>query len=115
MLIQIINKCEAGKENTQEKETKRLLIFRIQYLIMEEEVGKITHYYDKIGVAIVEMTGQLKQGDRIAIRGATTNFEQKVESMQIEHVNVELASKGDVIGLKTNQVVREGDKVYKLV
>ncbi|MGC9037276.1 MAG: translation elongation factor-like protein [Candidatus Micrarchaeia archaeon] len=81
---------------------------------MEEEVGKITHYYDKIGVAIVELHGNLKRGDRISIKGKNTNFEQQVQSIQIEHINVDEANKGDTIGLKVDQPVREGDTVYKV-
>jgi len=77
-----------------------------------KEVGKITHYFDKIGVAVVELTGNLKVGDRIRIKGNTTDFEQKVESMQIEHENVEKAGKGDAIGLKVEDRVRINDKVY---
>jgi len=77
-------------------------------------VGTITHYYDKIGVAIVELTDKLKVGDTIAIEGKTTNFTQKVESIQIEHINVEEAGSGESIGLKVDQKVREGDKVYKV-
>ncbi|MGC8548026.1 MAG: translation elongation factor-like protein [Candidatus Micrarchaeia archaeon] len=81
----------------------------------EKEVGEITHYFDKIGVAIVKVTSSIKVGDRISIKGKTTNFEQKVQSMQIEHVNVDEAGSGDEIGLKVDQQVREGDKVYKLL
>ncbi|MGC8671850.1 MAG: U32 family peptidase C-terminal domain-containing protein [Candidatus Micrarchaeia archaeon] len=81
----------------------------------EKEVGEITHYFDKIGVAIVKVTNSIKVGDRISIKGKTTNFEQKVQSMQIEHVNVDEAGSGDEIGLKVDQQVREGDKVYKLL
>jgi len=77
-------------------------------------VGTITHYYDKIGVAIVELSDRLKVGDTIAIEGKTTNFTQKVENIQIEHINVEEAGNGDSIGLKVDQKVREGDKVYKV-
>ncbi|MFP3279206.1 MAG: translation elongation factor-like protein [Candidatus Micrarchaeota archaeon] len=77
-------------------------------------VGTVTHYYDKIGVAIVELSDKLKVGDMIAIEGKTTNFTQKVESIQIEHINVEEAGSGDSIGLKVDQKVREGDKVYKV-
>ncbi len=85
---------------------------------MEEEkklVGKITHYYGKIGVAVVELEDELSVGDEISIEGKTTNFRQKVESMQIEHKNIEKANPGDSIGLKVVEKVREGDKVYKIV
>ncbi|MGC9099443.1 MAG: translation elongation factor-like protein [Candidatus Micrarchaeia archaeon] len=77
-------------------------------------VGEVTHYYDKIGVAIVKLGGRLKVGDTISIEGKSTNFQQKVESIQIEHINVEEAGSGESIGLKVSQRVREGDKIYKV-
>ncbi len=76
------------------------------------EVGKITHYFDKIGVAVVELTDSLKAGDKIRIKGNTTDFEQEIESMQIEHEEVEEAGKGQAIGLKVKDKVRNNDKVY---
>ncbi|MEM5790698.1 MAG: U32 family peptidase C-terminal domain-containing protein [Candidatus Aenigmatarchaeota archaeon] len=85
---------------------------------MEEEkklVGKITHYYGKIGVAVVELEDELNVGDEISIEGKSTNFKQKVESMQIEHENIEKANPGDSIGLKVVEKVKEGDKVYKIL
>jgi putative protease len=78
------------------------------------EVGKITHFFMKISVAIVELTDALGVGDQILIKGPTTNVEQKVESMQIEHENVEKAKRGQSIGLKVNDHVREHDIVYKV-
>ncbi|MEM0317612.1 MAG: hypothetical protein QXO97_06430 [Candidatus Nezhaarchaeales archaeon] len=80
-----------------------------------KEVGTVTHYYTRIGVAIVNLVDTLSVGDRILIKGATTNFEQNVESMQIERKNVNIAYSGQTIGLKVIQRVREGDKVYKIV
>ncbi len=79
-----------------------------------EKVGEVSHYFTKINVAVVEMTAPLRIGDRIAIKGMTTNFEQTVESMQIEHEDVEEVKEGDSIGLKVEERVREGDIVYKL-
>jgi putative protease len=78
------------------------------------EIGKITHFFTKIGVAIVELTGTLAVGDQILIKGPTTNVEQKVDSMQIEHKNVEKAVRGQSIGLKVSDKVREQDIVYKV-
>jgi len=81
----------------------------------EELIGKITHYFDKIQVGIIEIEkGKLAVGDMIHIKGTTTDFEQAVESMQIEHEQVEKAKKGDAIGLKAKDKVREGDEVYKI-
>lgn len=80
----------------------------------KKEVGKIGHYYSKINVAVVELTGGLKVGDEISIEGTVTNFKQKVESMQIEHKEVKSAKKGQSIGLKVIERVREGDTVFKI-
>ncbi len=78
-------------------------------------VGKITHYFDKIGVAVVEITDNtLKVGDKIKIKGHDKEFEQEVSSMQVEHQNVEQAAKGEAVGLKVDQPVKEGDEVYKI-
>ena len=77
------------------------------------EVGRITHFFSKISVGIVELTAPLAVGDRILVKGPVTDFEQVVDSMQIEHVNVSRAEPGQSIGLKTAQHVREKDVVYK--
>jgi translation elongation factor EF-Tu-like GTPase len=83
---------------------------------MEEEklIGKITHYFSKIGVAVVELSNELKVGDTIKIVGPNTEFTQVVESMEIEHKKVDVAKAGDLVGLKVGQKVKEGYKVYKL-
>ena len=83
---------------------------------MEKEktvVGSIVHYYPKIGVAVVELKASLKTGDKILVRGDTTNFEQTVDSMQIEHTNIQTAEAGKAIGMKVKDRVRPGDIVYK--
>jgi translation elongation factor EF-1alpha len=78
------------------------------------KVGKVTHYYDKLGVAIIELDGTLSVGDSVKfVRGGEDLFEQKVESIQIEHEKKDSAGKGDVVGLKTNEAVKEGTEVYK--
>lgn len=78
------------------------------------EVGKVTHYFTKIGVAVIELKAPLEVGDRILIKGSTTDLEQTVESMQIEHKNVQRAEAGQSIGLKVKDRVREKDVVYKI-
>jgi len=78
-------------------------------------VGTVVHYYTKIGVAIIDLKNSLVLGDRISIEGTTTDLQQTVDSMQIEHKNVEKAAKGDSIGLKVEGRCRTGDKVYKRV
>ena len=79
------------------------------------EVGRVTHFFTKISVAVVELSAPLAIGDHIVIKGPTTDFEQVVESMQIEHQNIERAEAGQSIGLKVAQRVREKDIVYKKV
>ncbi len=77
-------------------------------------VGKVTHYYNHSSAAIIELdAGNLHVGDTIHIKGHTTDFEQVVESMEIEHQNIEIAEAGQTIGVKVRDVVREHDRVYK--
>jgi putative protease len=78
-------------------------------------VGKVTHYFPKISVAVVEVEDEIKLGDKISIEGKTTNFEQIVESMQIEHKPIEVARRGEIIGLKVKDRVRENDFIYKII
>src|SRR4030066_690462 len=77
------------------------------------QVGHISHFFSKISVAIVELTAPLPVGDRILIKGPSTDFEQVVDSMQIEHNNIQRAEPGQSIGLRTAQHVKEKDMVYK--
>lgn len=79
------------------------------------KVGVVTHYYDKIAVAIVELSAPLVVGDKIKFsRGGEDLFEQKVDSIQIEHEQKDSAGKGDVVGLKVDSEVKEGAEVYKV-
>jgi len=77
------------------------------------KIGRVTHFFSKISVAVVELTQPLAVGDTIVVKGPTTDVEQVVESMQIEHQNVQSAKAGQSIGLKVVQRVRENDMVYK--
>jgi hypothetical protein len=77
------------------------------------EVGHITHFFSKINVAVLELTAPLAVGDCILVKGPATDFEQAVESMQIEHANIPGAEAGQSVGLKMAEHVREGDVVYK--
>lgn len=79
------------------------------------KIGKVTHYYDKIDVAVVELVGKLSVGDTIKfMRGGEELFTQKVDSMQVEHESLETADSGQAIGLKTDQDVKDGAEVYKV-
>jgi len=79
----------------------------------ETRIGTVTHYYNHLHVAGVTITeGELHKGDTIHVKGHTSDFEQKVESMQIDHEVVQVAKSGDQIGLTVNEYVREHDTVY---
>jgi len=77
-------------------------------------IGKIAHYFNNIGVAVIELSGVLKSGEDIRIIGGETDFNQIVGSMEVEHKKVKTAKKGESVGLKVEQKVREGYNVYKL-
>lgn len=79
------------------------------------KVGKVTHYYDKLGVAIIDLDGELSVGDEVKFaKGGEDFFKQKVDSIQVEHEKKDTAKKGDVIGLKTQEKVKEGTEVFKI-
>ena len=78
----------------------------------ETRIGEVKGYYSRIGVAAIDLTGTLKIGDNVHIRGSTTDFQQVVGSMQIEHENVTEAGAGQSIGVKVQDRVRRGDQVY---
>lgn len=82
---------------------------------MDTQVGVVTHYFDKIGVAIVEvMNHVLHVGDRVKFSGHDREFEQDVTSLQVEHKDVSKVDIGQSCGVKTEQAVREGDIMYLL-
>lgn len=78
-------------------------------------IGKITHYFSKIGVAVVELSDDITVGAKIRVEGATTSFEQVIDSMEIENKKVETATAGQSIGLKVKEQVRLHDSVYKVM
>ena len=78
------------------------------------EVGRVSHFFTKISVAVIELKDALSASDRILIKGPTTNLEQTVGSMEIEHEKVQRAEAGQSIGLKVDDRVRESDIVYKI-
>ena len=80
----------------------------------DTKVGTVTHFYDKIGVAVINVLSPLKVGDRIKISGHDKEFEQEIASMQVEHQNIQAAKKGNDVGMKMDQPVKDGDEVYKV-
>lgn len=77
-------------------------------------IGKISHYFGNIGVAVIDLSDKLKEGDEIRIVGGETDFVQKAESIEVDRKKVEEAKKGESVGLKVDQKVREGYKVFKV-
>ncbi|HEY67282.1 MAG: translation elongation factor-like protein [Chloroflexi bacterium] len=80
----------------------------------EQLIGKVTHWFGRIGVAGIELTDKLSVGDRVHILGHTTDFEQEITSMQIMHQDVGEAGPGDEVGVKLQFRARPGDRVYKV-
>ncbi len=79
----------------------------------EKQIGTVTHYYNHLHVVGVLVTdGELHIGDKIHIRGHTSDFEQTVNSMEIDHATIDVAKPGDDIGLKVVEHTRENDEVY---
>jgi len=80
----------------------------------DELVGKVSHYFGKIGVGVVELSATLKVGDRIRVETHEGKFEQSVDSMQFDHKPLQEANAGQSVGMKLAQAAHENNKVYKL-
>ena len=79
-----------------------------------ELLGTVTHYFGKLSVAVLDLKGPLMVKDLVAFKGANTDFEQEIESMQVDHQNIEAAVKGQEVAVKVKGKVRVGDSLYKL-
>jgi len=77
-------------------------------------IGKITHYYGGIKVAIVKFKKPVKLGEKLSFCGATTDFDQVIKSMQYDHKDIKVAPKGKEVGIKVAKKVREGDEIYEV-
>ncbi len=77
-------------------------------------IGKVIHYYDKIGVAVVKLEKVLKVEDKVKFVKGSESFEQDIESMQLEHKSVNSGKKNEEIAIKVNQAVKSGTLIYKL-
>lgn len=80
----------------------------------EERIGVVSHYFSHLGVAAVVLEGELAVGDTVHVRGHTTELVQKVESIQLEHESISRATKGQDVGIRFKDHVREHDVVYKV-
>jgi putative protease len=82
--------------------------------VSEKLIGRVVHYYGGIGVAGVVLSGKLKVGDTVRVKGHTTDFTSTVESMEIHHTTVKKAKKGADVGIKVSGRAREHDEVYRV-
>ena len=78
------------------------------------QIGEITHYFNRIGVAVVSLTGDIRVGDVVHILGRLTDFQQQVASLQIEHQSIQEAGAGQEVAMKVSRPVRPRDKVYRI-
>jgi len=81
----------------------------------KKPIGEVTHYFNNLGVAIVKFSKAVSTGDTVLFKGATTDFTHKVDSMQLDHEEVDKAKKGQEIGIKVAERVRAGDQVFEAV
>ncbi|MBI4974864.1 MAG: translation elongation factor-like protein [Candidatus Omnitrophica bacterium] len=94
---------------------KKKVVSKKAQAITLEKIGEVTHYFPKVkAAAVLILKDGLKLGDKIQIKGHTTDFKEKVGSMQLDHVPIDLARKGQEIGLLVKSRVRTGDNVYKV-
>jgi translation initiation factor IF-2 len=78
----------------------------------EKQIGTVTHFYDKLGVAVVKLTGKLQKGDRVVVRKGEQEFEDTIASIQIDHKDVASAKKGDDAAIKLSGTAKEGAALY---
>lgn len=81
---------------------------------MSDKIGEITHYFTDLNVGIIKLSDKLQVGDKIHVKGSTTDFKQTVDSMEIEREKVQEAGEGESVGLKVKERVREEDEVFKV-
>jgi U32 family peptidase len=104
----VIKKKEVKKKETKKKETKKEEAKSKEVLI-----GVVSNYFDHVGVAAVKLKSTLKKGDKIRVVGGNVDYEQTVDSMQIQHKAVIEAKKGDDVGIKLKEKVRKDYKIFK--
>ena len=83
-------------------------------MAQDQPIGTITHLYSHLGVGIIALTAPLKVGDTIKVKGHTTDFTQKVDSLQLNHQDIKEAKSGDEVGLKTTEQIKDGAEVFKV-
>jgi len=82
---------------------------------METRIGRISHFYDRLSVAVLSLTDKLNVGDKVHIKGHSTDIVQEVTSMEIEHKKVASVGPEDQVALLVNEPVKKGDAIYKII
>lgn len=109
----IVKKIAIKAKVIKRKASKPKKLKKAARKIKAKGIGVITHYFPKVRAAVVKLNASLSAGDMIKIKGHTSDFKQKAESIQIDRVAITSAKKGQEIGLQVNSRVRKGDIVYK--
>ena len=107
-------KSVVKKKPSKKKITKKTTGKKVVVLPALQIIGEITHFFPHVSAGVIKLAGDVRVGDMVQVKGHTTDFKQTIDSMQIEHVIVAEAKKGQEIGLKVKDRVRIGDVVYKL-
>ncbi|MEK9170654.1 MAG: translation elongation factor-like protein [Patescibacteria group bacterium] len=94
------------------KKLLRILGFSKKVARQDAPIGEITHFYGKLGVAIVRFNRDMAAGKNVTFQGATTDFSQNIDSMELDHKSVSSVPRGKEVGIKVSKKVREGDNVY---
>jgi len=81
---------------------------------MDQEIGKVTHYFDKAMVAVIKVSDDLRVGDTVKFKHADSEFAQTIGSMQIDHKNIDSVKAGEEVAIKVDQATHESAKVYKV-
>ena len=106
--VRKVMKKKAAVKKTMKKVTKKL----VRAAAKPKGIGRVVHYYDRIGVAVLELTAPLRVGDMVRFERGQVTFVQPVQSLQVEHLAVEKAKKGDAVGMKVIQPIDRGAKVF---
>ena len=107
-------KVKKTKPVVRKKTTKKKITKKAVVLPALQIVGEVTHFFPHVSAGVIKLTATLKAGDMIQIKGHTTDFKQTIDSIQINHIAVPEAKRGEEIGLRVKDRVRIGDTVYKL-
>lgn len=108
-------KVKTTKAKKTVKKKKRRQTAMVKEALALTPIGEVTHYFPHVEAAVVKITqGEIREGDALSFRGHTTKFKQVASSLQIDHNPIQVARKGDELGIRVKSRVRAGDKVYKV-